>query len=666
VSPALALRVATLGAVAFALFAIVFFRLWFLQVLSGEQYLQQAQANRVRGERIQAPRGDIVDRNGNVLVRNRAAIVLQVKTDKLPQDERDLAAAWGQQAGRREHRPRGKRGLPVPIPPIPSELRDDFRRVSEIVGISTQTIQERVIIGLAQVPYSPVTIKTDVPRTLRTYIKERSDQFPLVDVERTFLREYPQGTTAAQLVGVTSEITQAQMGTARYRGVKQGTVVGQEGLERTFDRFLRGRDGQKRILVDANARYRGIGRQIDPTAGRSVKLSMDLKLQKAGERAILRAGGGKPGAFVAMDPTDGSVLALGSYPTFDPSVLSRPISQKRYDFLFNRPEAGAPRYNRAIGGLYPTGSTFKPVTAFAALSTGLITPSTTITDAGCTQIAPGPAGRRCNAGQTSYGSVDLRRALTVSSDVYFYRLGLQLNGLKGQPLQKWAKRLALGRRTGIDLPAEEKGNVPDRAWRARLGRAEAKCRKEKHTAFCGISDMRPWSAGDNVNLSIGQGDLQATPLQMATAYAALANGGWIVEPHIGRQVEDDQGRLIQRLTTGRKRKVSLPGDALQGIRDGLHGAASAPGGTSTAVWAGWNQGRWPVYGKTGTAQRNGQKDQSWYVCYVPAPDRPIVVAVTIERGGFGAAAAAPAARQIVSQWFTGRPGAFKAGDSRTL
>jgi penicillin-binding protein 2 len=364
---------------------------------------------------------------------------------------------------------------------------------------------------------------------------------------------------------------------------------------------------------------------------------------------------------VALDPRNGEVLAMGSYPSYDPSLFAKPISQAKYKTL-NSVENGAPLFDRATGGLYPTGSTFKLVTALAGLDNGLITTTSSFVDTGCLKVG---VQEFCNTGKTANGTVDLRSALKVSSDTYFYTLGRDLNNLKGQQLQSWAHKLGLGRTTGIDLPSEGTGLVPDRKWRAEVGAREARCRKKQKVAACGISDMRPWSLGDNINLSVGQGDLQASPLQMAVAYAAIENGGKIVRPHIGLDVEDSEGRLVQQIDPPSARKVTFPAGGRETIMAGLHDAASAPGGTSTDVFSGWDHARYPVYGKTGTAERPPHPDQSWYVAFVPDKTRPIVVAVTIEGGGFGAEAAAPAARQLLSQWFYGRSGKLVRGESHT-
>ena len=253
-----------------------------------------------------------------------------------------------------------------------------------------------------------------------------------------------------------------------------------------------------------------------------------------------------------------------------------------------------------------------------------------------------------NSGNTPHGAIALRDALRVSSDVYFYRLGAEMNGIGGNILQKWARRLGIGRATGIDLPGESDGILPSPQWRARRNEEEKSCERRKKVDSCGISDGRPWSVGDNVNLAVGQGDLGATPLQLATAYSTVVNDGKVPTPHLGLRIEDAAGRLLQKVEPPPARRVKIDPGYRQAILDGLQAAASQPGGTSADVFAGFGR---TVMGKTGTAQRGNQADQSWYVAYGPDPQRPIVVAVTVEQGGFGAETAAPAARLILSQWF---------------
>jgi penicillin-binding protein 2 len=660
ITPQLALRVAIFGGVALALFAIVFFRLWYLQVLSGDKYLAEARVNRVRELRIQAPRGKIVDRNGKVIVRNRQAVVVELDPAKLPDEERAAAAAWGKKAGDRAARPKGKRGDPIPYPPIATkELAVRYRRLGAVVGKSARRIHREVVRSLVLVPYSTVRIKIDVSPSVLSFISERPERFPGVKVERTYLRDYPNGSLAAQILGTVGQINPNQLKLSRYRGVRPGTLIGTGGLERTYDRYLRGVDGVQRVQVDAFGRpvpNGGLKRE-EPIAGQRVRLSLDLGLQSTGQRQLGSIGGGRPGAFVAIDPRDGQVLGMGSAPTFDPAVLTKQFDQKTYNALRGKSGAG-PLFNRAISGRYPTGSTFKAVTALAGLEKGLVTPGTTINDPGYIQVGE---LKRYNAKHQAYGSVDLTKALQVSSDVYFYQLGIDAYYRGGLVIQRTARKLGFGRPTGVDLPGEDRGVVPDPAWREAQNRKEVECRKAKHISLklnvfaagasgCGIADGRPYNLGDTVNLAVGQGDLSATPLQLAVAYAAIENRGKIVQPHLGLEIERANGELVQRIERDPARRVHIDEADREAVANGLHLAASAPGGTSADVFAGWPQDQLPVYGKTGTAQ-TPKGDQSWYVAYVPDPKRPIVVAVTVEQGGFGAATAAPIACRMLAKYY---------------
>jgi penicillin-binding protein 2 len=714
ITPQLALRVAVLGGIAFALFAIVFFRLWFLQVLSGDDYVTQARENRVRKIKIEAPRGDIVDRNGNRLVRTRVAPVVQIVPSGLPDAELEVADAYRKARSgaeqrrlgaadqlrdlerrrreeerrytreeRREHRRlarAARRAQPISVPPLPAEakqLRRSFRRLGRVLDMSPRTIQRRVIEGIAEAPYSNVTIKTDVPRAAFNYLKERKDEFPGVAVEKLFLRAYPHKELAAQLFGTLREISPAEMKKKKYRGVAAGTRIGADGIEETYDRYLRGQDGFTRVVINAlgNRDDRREVTRREPQQGQRLRLTLDLGLQRAANNALKTAidaahGNGNPaqaGAYVAMDPTNGEVLALGSYPSFDANVFAKPLSQERFDEL-NSEENGAPLFNRAIAAAYPTGSTFKPITAMASLEEGILTPTQTIFDDG--EFKLGPQTFR-NARNARYGLLNLSQAIKVSSDVFFYTLGERANS-RGAIIQRWARKLGLGHKTGIDIPGEFDGLLPDRRWRDAGYAKYRKCvKREKVPAqtFAALQKCggieRPWSTGDNVNLAVGQGDLQATPLQMAVAYSAIANGGRVVRPHLAASVEDGLGRAVEEFRTTAKRHVKFSETDQATIMDGLRRAAGEEDGTSADVFAGFAGGKLTVYGKTGTVERPGQPDQSWYACYVPHPSRPIVVVVTVEKGGFGAETAAPAARLILSNWFDLGNDKFKQGDSAT-
>jgi penicillin-binding protein 2 len=289
----------------------------------------------------------------------------------------------------------------------------------------------------------------------------------------------------------------------------------------------------------------------------------------------------------------------------------------------------SPLTNRAIAGAYPTGSTFKPITSVAALASGEVTTTEPILDDGLFTLGGIDFE---NAGGAAYGSISMQTALQVSSDVFYYTLGDRMNG--SLALQDWARKLGIGRESGIDLPGEQPGLLPTPAWRNQLYREE-------------LTD-RPWSAGDNVNLSVGQGDLQADPLQMAVAYATIANGGTVPRPHVALQVEDPAGRVLREFESRPARSVRIDPAWRETILAGLHDAAQSSSGTSYGVFGGFPV---PVAGKTGTAERPPYADQSWYVVLAPYPEPEIVVAVTFEQGGFGADTAAPAALQILSEHF---------------
>ncbi|HEX5147283.1 MAG TPA: penicillin-binding transpeptidase domain-containing protein, partial [Conexibacter sp.] len=381
------------------------------------------------------------------------------------------------------------------------------------------------------------------------------------------------------------------------------------------------------------------------------------------------------GAYVALDPRNGDVLAMGSAPSFDPNVLTRPISERAYKDLLGAAR-NYPQINRAIAAQYPVGSTFKIVTATAALVTGLITPGTLYDDTGT--FREGALVRR-NAGGAAYGPVSLVRAIQVSVDTFFYNLGAQLNAdpvthPNGGALQDWARKYGFGQPTGIDIGGEAGGIIPSPRWRNRQNALQAKCTrayrrdpraaKRAYSAGCVFADgtNRPWTEGDNTSLAVGQGDFLATPLQLAVAYATLENGGTVVRPHVGLQITDGAGRVLQQIDPKPARRIDIPSTDLSAIQEGLHEAAQTSSGTSYDVMGTFPK---PVFGKTGTAQFTGRADQSWYVAYVPDATRPIVVACTIESGGFGAEAAAPAVRLILSQWFGVRKQVI-AGSSHTL
>jgi len=653
VSPQLALRVAVLGGVALLMFGIIFFRLWYLQVLTGEQYVQEAAANTVRKLPVAAPRGQILDRDGQPIAASMVTNAVQI--------------------------------VPSALPPAGRPRLELYRRLGALLGMSAGHVEALVIKGRTALPYAPVTIKTAAGPGVLTVLAERQNEFPGVTQQPVSIRSYPYGEMAAQVLGYVGQVSEGELKKPAFRGVQQGTVVGQEGLEYYYDRYLRGHDGEQRVQVNSEGYPEPTRLQpTPPKAGYSLKVTLDLGLQREAEKALLEGienarAGGKPataGAFTAIDPRNGQILAIGSYPTFNPNKFAKPLTQSEYVALEGEAgssgggeeEAPAPLTDRAVNGAYPTGSTFKPFTAMGALEAGVINPTEGLGAGQCISVS---TEQFCNAGKADYGAVGLVEALKVSSDTYFFEVG-ELANRYHEVIQNMARELGIGHTTGIDLPSEIEGTIPDPAWREKQNRLQEKCEHEKHHGTCDIvAEVRPWSVGDNMDLAVGQGDLLTSPLQMAVAYSTLANAyrnggyGTVVTPHLGMEIDEPSGGLVQSLTFPPKRHVHLNYSDLSLVMEGIHEAASQPGGTSADVWEGWDQEQHPVYGKTGTAEHAGKEDQSWYMCYVGDPNRPIVIAVTVQQGGFGAETAAPIARLIASQWF-GKPEKFVAGTSKTF
>ena len=713
ISPQLALRVAALGSFALVMFAIIFFRLWYLQILTGEQYVQQAKVNDQRVLPIPAPRGEIVDRSGRPIVTSNVTNAVQIIPSSLPAGVREQAASYqaalaeaqadyvraGEQLksfegdlNRRRvthaqavrlHALRRAaahiRFVPIPrLPPTATGVSALFRRLAPVIGVSPRTIDERVIAGVTQLPYAPVTIKTDAGPAALTLLGERHNEFPGVRQEPVSIRTYPYGELAAQVLGHVGQISAPELKMNAFRGVQQGTIVGKEGLEFYYDRYLRGVPGARRVQVNAFGEPEPTSiPPTEPIAGHSLKLSLDLGLEREAEKALREGIGiaqasGKPanaGAYVAMDPRNGQILAIGSYPSFDPNVFAKPLSASQYYALLGG-AGGGPLTDRAVNGTYPTGSTFKPITAMAALEAGVINPTEAFGPGPCINVG---GENFCNAGKAPLPAMALVEALKVSSDTYFFTVGQRANSY-GPIIQRKAHELGVGQQTHIDLPEELTGVVPDARWREKMNRLELRCERTTHKSTCGyVAEIKPWTVGNNMQLAVGQGDLETDPLQMAVAYSTLANAymnggeGVVVRPHFGMEIDDSSGGLVQALSSPPVRRVHLNYADLSLVMEGIHQAASQPGGTSADVWNGWNQEKHPVFGKTGTAEHTGKEDQSWYMCYVADPHggHPIVVAVTVEQGGFGAETAAPIARLIAAKWF-GQPEKFVAGSSKTL
>ena len=699
-TPQLALRVAIVGSFALGLFAIIFFRLWFLQVLSGDQYVKAATVNRVRKVNIAAPRGEVLDASGTALVDSVKTLAVQISPEDLP------SPVTLDKLETLEHPPKADAIV--------------YNRLAHVLGLSTK--RSRCTLHMAKPnvfrlspiacavgkqvtlqAYADVTVRSGsvVTRIMQFYLAENQRLFPGVQVQKVYVTHYPYTTLAAQVLGTVGPITAGEIKAKSYPGAAKTDIVGQAGLEAEYDSFLRGKDGYQQVQVNALNQPTGDLRTYAPVRGHNLKISLNSQLQRVGQQALAQSmslNASPGGSFVAMNPDTGAVYAMGSLPSFDPSVFTGNLSQAKYDQLTN-PNSGDALLNRATQSAGPTGSTFKPITSVAALSSGEWTTGSIFDDTGTFCVGTGAATQcRHNAGHAVDGSLDLVNALRVSSDDFFYNLGARLNvdpskAPTGGPLDQTAKQFGIGRSTDVDLPAEATGTLPSPTWRASRNRLEAECdnatgpfkwtapdgkqtsshhhagwvRSKKHApGGCGIADgtNRPWSIGDNESLAVGQGDVQVTPLQLAVAYSALANGGTIVRPHFGADVQDQDGTVLQTINPPNSRHIPINPFYRSTILQGLNEAAQSTGGTSDDV-----MGNFPmkVYGKTGTAQYTNQPDYAWYACFVvDNTNKPIVVVVHVEKGGFGDVAAAPVARQILSQWFFGKAGKYVAGTNSSL
>ncbi len=626
-TPGLALRVGVLGVVALGIFAVLFFRLWSLQVLSGETYLAAAQGNQLRSIRIESPRGTILDRDGRPIVDNVAGTAVKLWVGDLPRHGR----------------------------------YDVIKRLAWVLKVPPARLAKEVDERIAD-PLNPITVKTAVGEDQVAYLYEHQADFPGVQIQQTYLRHYPNQALAAQVLGYVGEVSEADL-ERRPKLYRSGDKVGQAGVEAKYDEFLRGEAGQAQIRVDSMGRPQGpLEPRREARPGNAVRLTIDMDLQRAAERA-LRYGISTAianesyyadgGALVALDPRDGAVLAMASTPTYKPSVYVGRVDPKKIQPLVNDAAAKRENYpgiNRVTTGVYPPGSTWKPVVALAAMQEHMLEPYQSLS---CTPSATYGLDEQVFKNWDPYinHAMALSEALARSCDTYFYQVGYSfyLQGDKGRTrMQQWARKFGFGSPAGIDVGREETGLVPTPAWRKRT--------------FTGWDAA--WNPGDSIQFSIGQKDVAVTPLQMARFYAMIANGGNLVTPYVVSQVETSSARgqspvVLRRFTPDPPEPAGVDPAALQVIRDGLYSATHSTFGTSSGVF-----GSFPVAvaGKTGTAEKVVQiagypaghlEDQSWWCGYGPAQTEVarIVVCAVIENGGHGSTAAAPAALRVFEKFF---------------
>jgi penicillin-binding protein 2 len=636
-TPRVAVRIGLLGTLAVAVFAVLFLRLWSLQILNGEQLLRAAQNNQRREIRLQAPRGPILDRNGNVLVTNVPGTAIQIWSADLPKNRA-------------------------------VRLRE-IRTLARVLQVPAWQIG-RAARRQRRDPITPVTIKARATEAQVQYLTERAEDFPGVKPVPTYLRYYPHRELAAHVLGYLTEISPAQLKALRKQGYQPGDAIGQSGIEAYYDRYLRGVPGVRQFHVDSLGRPKsGVTTTTLFHAGDAVRLTLDLKLQTAAEEA-LRYGIDRArnsncigcwfsngGAIVALDPRDGAVRALASYPTYPPNIYVGRVRRRALDAagltVRSARSMNYPALDRALDAAYPPGSTFKPVTAIAAMQEHILEPYDSLPCTGSYE-KDGTVFKNWNPYVNE--AMTLSTALAQSCDTYFYQVGYRFYGMpadRGPRLQAWAHRFGFGQRTGIDLPSETTGLLPTPDWRKKT--------YTKKTDPHHWQIDRLWKSGDSIQLAIGQKDLLVTPMQMARFYALIANGGKLVTPHLLLDVEQPssngrRGRALPTPPPPAPEQTNVDAQALNVVRDGLYQATHYTFGTSSAIF-----GSFPVSvsGKTGTAEKiidlgDGYPrtfDQSWWCGYGPSDSPTLVVCALIENGGHGGDAAAPAALKVFEAFF---------------
>ncbi len=640
------LRLSILAVVVISLFGALFARMWYLQVMVANRYQVQATADRIRTVQIEAPRGLIYDDKGRLLVGNRTSLVVTIdpaQFSKLTKKaQADLVAR------------------------VATELTDSGVPTKE-AGI-TQTLTDKQYSLL-----QPIPIAVDVPDDVELYFSERAAEYPSVAVERESVRAYPNGSLAANVLGYVGRISDTEI-KAKQGGItptrkvakpyQPDSEIGKTGVEQAYEDELRGTPGVEKIEVDAANNPVRVLSVTKPVPGDSLVLTLDIDAQNSAETALAqelatrkgKVEGGEhlsapAGSVVAIDPTSGGVRAMATFPTYNPADFVNGISTVEYDQLTQNGDTNNPLINRATQGVYAPGSTFKLVTATAALTHGLITGTTSFDDTGSyTDIGCRPGASGCtssNSGHEVNGYITLPTALTVSSDTFFYHLGdlfWHQQGRGTTAIQDMAANYGFGQPTGIPLPGESSGFVYDLAQFAQLHKLYPK-------AYPNVD----WRNGDNVNTAVGQGFVGVTPLQLANAYATFANHGTVYQPQVVAQIlkpNGTPGKPGDVLTTVKpvvKGHVALPANIYDPIMTGLQGVISQGGrhpGTANAAFQGFSLQAVPLAGKTGTAQVDNKGDTSLFASFGPVGATQYAIVAVLEQSGFGADAAAPVVRHV--------------------
>ena len=612
------LRLGLIALAILAVFGVFVLRLFQLQILEGADLADRSLRNSVRTVRLEAPRGDIVDREGRVLATSRPAFRVQVIANDLPD---------------------GDATFPV---------------LGELLGRDPEEIEKQVGRPTGRRRFQPVVVEGDLGYAERARIEEHRYAMPGVVTDMVPRRDYVEAKSAAHLLGTIGQIDAQQLGQEAFSGYRAGDVIGKYGLELGLESHLRGRTGGRNLVVDVAGQEIDVIEEVAPVPGGRLILTLDLDLQKAAEEAFRGKAPEDPdrmGALVAIDPRNGDVLAMVSRPAYDPNLFAGGIDASTWASLTG--DAWHPLRNRAISGQYPPGSTYKPFVALAALAEGKIDADTTVYCPGYYRL-----GRRVYRGwkRRGHGDVNLAAALRDSCDVFFYQVGIDLGV---DTIASFARRFGLGTRTGVALQGEAAGLIPTRAWKERV-RGES------------------WIKGETVSAAIGQGYDLVTPIQLANAYAALAHGGVHFPPRLVQRLESWDGQVVAENPVGEAQQAGVDPAFLDQVRAGLiavvEGTPGRPGTaqnpptrTIQGTGARARVTGLSVAGKTGTSQvvrldvveSMGEdeipiryRDHALFAAYAPAEDPEIAVAVVVEHAGEGGGAvAAPIAREVIAKWF---------------
>jgi penicillin-binding protein 2 len=549
-------------------------RLAYLQLIHGQRNRQMAENNRIRLIPKQPVRGNIFDRKGRVLASSRLSYAVYL---------------W-------------------PIAHKRAEWPTTLKRLSKILNIPESEIEKR----LEQAGYnspSLIRIARDITPGQITALAEHSNELEGVEVDTEAVRKYPNGDLAAHVLGYTGELNDQELEKRNKEGYRLGDIVGQMGVEDSFEQTLRGEWGGQQVEVDgAGLILRVIGHK-KAKPGKDVYLTLDLELQKAAEAAL----GDRKGAIVALNPNNGAVLAMVSRPTFDPNIFSTRITSETWKQLQGKDH---PFVNRALRG-FPPASTFKIVTATAGMESSKFSPNTVLPTFAALQVGGTAFGEWNHAG---FGPLGFVGALAVSSNTFFGQIG---RGVGGPTLIEWARKYGLGQKTGIELSEEAAGLVADEAWKQKVYKWE-------------------WTVGDTVNMSIGQGFTQATPLQLAVMFSVPANSGYRVKPHLLKDNEVSQKWL---------KPLNIKPSTIKVLREGLRQVIA--GGTGAALNVPHLP---PISGKSGTAEAPPGKPHAWFGAYAPLDNPEIVVLAFAEHsGGSGGKVAGPMALQVLEAYFNKKP-----------